>query len=56
METLKTMNDELNVTNNCMKTIESTTAVRDIPTNDSKEDLFKVMKELYVFSKKALTQ
>lgn len=58
MAALKTMTDELNVINKSlkgMKTIESATAVKDIPTNNSKEDLFKVMKELYTFSKKALT-
>ena len=58
MAALKTMTDELNVINKSlkgMKTIESATAVKDIPTNNSKEDLFKVMKELYAFSKKALT-
>ena len=58
MAALKTMTDELNVINKSlkgMKTIESATAVKDIPTNNSKEDLFKVIKELYAFSKKALT-
>lgn len=55
---LKTMTDELNVINKSLKgtkTIESAVAVKDIPTNNSKEDLFKVVKELYAFSKKALT-
>ena len=58
MAALKTMTDELNVINKSlkgMKTIESATAVKDIPTNNSKEDLFKVIKELFAFSKKALT-
>ena len=58
MATLKKMTDELEVINKSLKgtkTIDSATAVKDIPTTNSKEDLFKVMKELYVFSKKALT-
>ena len=58
MAALKVMTDELTVINKSLKgtkTIESATAVKDIPTTNSKEDLFKVIKELYVFSKKALT-
>lgn len=37
-------------------TIESAKAVTDITTNNSREHLFKVVKDLFAFSKKALTQ
>ena len=55
---VKTMTEELDTINRkslkgtCM--IDSAKAVADIPTNNSREHLFKVVKELFAFSKKAL--
>lgn len=55
---VKTMTEELdNLNKKSLKgtyTIESANAVADIPTNNSREHLFKVVKELFSFSKKAL--
>jgi hypothetical protein len=57
---IQTMTDELEQLNKkSLKgtcTIESAKAVTDITTNNSREHLFKVVKDLFAFSKKALTQ
>ena len=55
---VKKLTDELDVINNSLKgrkTIECAKVLADIPTNNSKEDMFGVIKELYNFSKKVLT-
>ena len=53
----KKLSDELDVINNSLKgrkSIESVSAITEIPTTNSKDDLFKCIKELYTFSRKAL--
>ena len=55
----KKLSDELEVINKSLKgkkTIDAVCALSDIPTSNSKEDLFKLIKELYKFSKKARSQ
>ena len=53
----KKLEEELDVINNSLKgkkTIESASVLTDIPSNNSKDDMFNIIKELYNFSKKAL--
>ena len=57
-ETRKKLFDELEVINTSLKgknTIESASLLADIATSNSREDLFKIVKELYTFSKKTLS-
>ena len=54
----KKLNEELEVINKSLKgkkPIESVNVLSDLPTNNSKEDLINVIKELYKFAKKALS-
>ena len=54
----KKLNEELEVINKSLKgrkTIESANTLSDVPTNNNKDDMFNVMKELYKFAKKALS-
>lgn len=55
---MKTMTEELeNINRRAFKgtcTIENAKVIADITTNNSREHLFKVVKELFAFSKKAL--
>ena len=52
------LTEELETINNSLKgkkTIENAQVVKDLPTNNSKDDMFGVIKELYKFSKKVLS-
>lgn len=55
----KKLLEELEVINKSLKgskcTIESANTITDIPTNNSRGDLFQIVKELYAFSKKAVS-
>ena len=57
--TRKQLFDELEVINTSSlkgkSTIESASLLLDIATNNSREDLFKIVKELYTFAKKTLS-
>ena len=58
MDLKKKLNEELDVINKSLKgkkSIESVSVLSDVPTNNSKDDLFSVVKELYKFAKKALS-
>lgn len=55
----KKLIDELEELNNSLKgkkTIECASVLTDIPPTNSKDDLFKCVKQLYTFSKKVLEQ
>ena len=55
---VKKFEEELEVINNSLKgkkTIGNVKVLADVPTNNSKDDMFGVIKELYNFSKKMLT-
>ena len=57
-ERTKKMQEELETINNSLKgtkTIESASVLADIPTTNSKDDMFKIIKKLYNLSKKALS-
>lgn len=54
---MKKLKEDLEKINNSLKgkkTIENVSNVSDIPTSNSREELYKCVKELYTFSKKVL--
>ena len=58
MDIRKKLNDELEMINKSLKgkkTIESAKTLSELPTNNSKDDLFNVIKELFKLTKKALS-